>query len=165
MEKLILSISTKSSNVDKAIEELETCGYLIQSMSIIMKEMEDIAQSYTQHLKMIDAVVGKRIGMHPITILGVENVVAGGPITSLIGVSALDETYKPEEAILEPIAGGFINAFMTVGINEEDAIFYMEGIAKGHVLFGLTVMMDKEEGALDIIEKHHLEHIVRIATN
>ena len=78
-------------------------------------------------------IAGLLVGIGALAVPGIGPVLAFGPLAAAIGATAAG-------AGLGAAAGGIIGALVGLGIPEEDANFYAEGVKRGGVL--VTVRAD-----------------------
>ena len=157
MKQTIFAVSRGTRGVEDAIAMLIDIGIALQDMSIILPESTDIPQNYFQRLDLIDTIAGERIGVNPIAVVGVEDVLLfGGPVSDRAGVSKAVETEDPEESVTGPLAGGLLNTFMDIGLSEEIAKKYTESLNEGDIIFGVSVDDDKKMAVADILTSCNL---------
>lgn len=157
MKQTIFAVSRGTRSVEDAIAMLLDKGVALQDMSIILPESTDIPQNYFQRLDLIDTIAGERIGVNPIAVVDVEDVLLfGGPVSDRVGASKAVETEDPEQSITGPLAGGLLNAFMDIGISEEIAKQYTESLNEGDVIFGVSVDDDKKAGVAEVLTSCNL---------
>ena len=90
----------------------------------------------------VGGVGGLLVGLGALAIPGVGPVIAAGPIAAaLIGAGA------------GAVAGGLIGALTDIGVPEEEAGLYAEGVRRGGALLALRTDEAEAEGAIDIMER------------
>ncbi len=90
----------------------------------------------------VGGVGGLLVGLGALAIPGIGPVIAAGPIAAaLIGAGA------------GAVAGGLIGALTDIGVPEEEAGLYAEGVRRGGALLALRTEEAEAEGAIDIMER------------
>lgn len=92
----------------------------------------------------IGGIGGLLVGLGALAVPGVGPIVAAGPLIAALtgaGVGA--------------VAGGLIGALTDIGVPEEDASYYAEGVRRGGTLVTLNAEDDRAEDAIDILEDHN----------
>jgi stress response protein YsnF len=91
----------------------------------------------------LGGVGGLLVGLGALAIPGIGPVVAAGPIAAtLIGAGA------------GAVAGGLIGALTSIGVPEEEANLYAEGVRRGGALLALRVEETEAERAIAIMEQY-----------
>ena len=92
----------------------------------------------------IGGVAGLALSFAPLAIPGIGPILAAGPIAAALtgaGIGAL--------------AGGLIGGLTRLGVPEEDAHYYAEGVRRGGILVTVAADDDREvEQAVDILKRH-----------
>ena len=92
----------------------------------------------------VGGVGGLLVGLGALAIPGIGPVVAAGPLAAtLIGAGA------------GAVAGGLIGALTTIGVPEDEANLYAEGVRRGGALLALRADEGEAERAIAIMERHN----------
>ena len=94
----------------------------------------------------LGGVLGLLVGVGALAIPGIGLVVAAGTLATVLGSTALG-------AGVGAAAGGLIGALVGMGIPEEDANFYAEGVKRGGVLVTVQTSDDRATEALNIMRR------------
>jgi hypothetical protein len=99
----------------------------------------------------LGGVGGILVGLGALTIPGIGPVLAAGPLAAALGGVA----GAGAGAIAGGAAGGLIGALTDMGVNEDQAGYYAEGVRRGGTL--LTIRTDEHmtSRAVDIMDRHH----------
>jgi len=92
----------------------------------------------------VGGIAGLLVGIGALTIPGIGPVLAAGPLAAAIGSTLAG-------AGIGAAAGGLIGALVGLGIPEEDAHFYAEGVKRGGVLVTVRTSDDRAHEALRIL--------------
>lgn len=95
----------------------------------------------------VGGVLGLLVGVGALAIPGIGPVVAAGTLATVLGSTALG-------AGIGAAAGGLIGALVGMGVPEEDARYYTEGVRRGGALVTVNASDDKADTAYDIIQRH-----------
>jgi len=96
----------------------------------------------------IGGVAGLALGLAALAIPGIGPVVAAGPLaTALTGAG------------IGAVAGGLIGALTNMGVPEEDAHYYNEGVRSGGALVMVKASADRARRAADILEGAGAENV------
>ena len=91
----------------------------------------------------VGGVGGLLVGLGALAIPGIGPVVAAGPLAAtLLGAGA------------GALAGGLIGALTSIGVPEEEANLYAEGVSRGGALLALRVEQTEAQRAIDIMERY-----------
>jgi len=94
----------------------------------------------------VGAIGGFLVGLGALAIPGIGPVVAAGTLATALGTTAAG-------AGIGAAAGGLIGALVGLGIPEEDANFYAEGVKRGGVLVTVRADDDRATEVMDILRK------------
>ena len=94
----------------------------------------------------LGGLAGLLVGTGALAIPGIGPVVAAGTLATVLGSTAAG-------AGIGAAAGGLIGALVGLGIPEEDAQFYAEGVKRGGVLVTVQTNDDRAQDALDIMRR------------
>jgi len=161
--KTIVALFDEFDDAVKAVRALETGGFQHEDISLVANNVADRhstqvtgaarGRGETEAAEgagtgatigvVIGGGAGLLAGLGMLAIPGVGPVVAAGPLVALItgaGVGAA--------------AGGIIGGLVGMGVPEEEAHYYAEGVRRGGALVTASIPADQIERAVDIIEQH-----------
>jgi len=161
--KTIVALFDEFDDAVKAVRALETGGFQHEDISLVANNVADRhstqvtgaarGRGETEAAEgagtgatigvVIGGGAGLLAGLGMLAIPGVGPVVAAGPLIALItgaGVGAA--------------AGGIIGGLVGLGVPEEEAHYYAEGVRRGGALVTASIPADQIERAVDIIEQH-----------
>lgn len=138
--KTVVGLFERYASAEQAIHELMQRGFKKQEISIIVRNSSaapmpgatETDASETVGLgaiggTAIGGLAGLLIGLGTLTIPGMGAVLAAGTLTSVITSTAAG-------AGVGAVAGGLIGALVSMGISEEEAHVYAEGVRRGNIL-------------------------------
>lgn len=157
MAYFILSFFNSRDRAAKAAGELKGKGY-IDDISIIMKEGKGDVETHAVKQTTPKAFVqGAEAGGILGVALGIiANIVSfavpGAGTYSIFGPLAL--VWGVTGAALGALSGGFIGAFVDIGLPEATAAEYEDRLKKGQTLIAITGEQHKENEVKRILEKN-----------
>jgi hypothetical protein len=164
MRHMILGLSTQTTKIEQTLDFLLEKKYPLQEVSLIMKEQDDVAKTYFQKLGLIDDVIGSKEEIPTVAVLGVGNIYIGGPIAALLHVSGVDESFDPENTVEGALTTGMVNALMDIGVHEDIAKAYEEGLKAGSILIGVYADSEKQEEELNkFMEEQKLTNLTYLS--
>ena len=98
----------------------------------------------------LGGVLGLLLGLGALAIPGIGPVIAAGPLVAALGTAGATAVAG---AGIGAAAGGLIGALVGVGIPEEDANFYAEGVRRGGTLLITKTTDDLANRAFDIMQR------------
>ena len=159
----VVGVFTSADQAEKAVRELRSAGYSEDHIGVISRNDDTTAaqnegspnpaapRADTGHNAASDAGVGAAVGglggllvgFAALAIPGVGPVIAAGPLLAAIGGIGVGA-----------IAGGLIGAMTNVGVPEEEAHYYAEGVRRGDTV--VTVQTDDSGGerAREILDRN-----------
>jgi uncharacterized protein (TIGR02271 family) len=96
----------------------------------------------------VGGIVGLLVGIGALAIPGIGPVIAAGTLGTVLGTTALG-------AGIGAAAGGLIGALVGMGVPEEDAKAYSEGVRRGGALVTVKSSDESADDAYDIIQRHN----------
>ncbi len=164
MAKMVLGMFNLRDNAEEAISELESLGYNPKDISIMMQdrgEAREIGDSTGANVAegaiggattggALGAVAGLLIGIGAIAIPGIGGLLIGGPLATALGLSGAAASTL-SGAATGAVAGGLLGALMGLGIPEDDARYYEEGIKSGGILVAVPTFTGREEEAAMVL--------------
>jgi hypothetical protein len=168
MGKTVVGLMDSFEEARELIDDLLDNGFSQDAIGMIAKEPEGGAQAAAREARSDDQIAGVRrgfeagaavggvaglvIGIAAFTVPGVGAVVAAGPIAAaLAGVG------------LGAMTGGVYGAIRNIGVPEDEAEYYAEGIRRGGVLVTVETNEYDVERATDIMYQHGAVDIHRRA--
>ena len=92
--------------------------------------------------------LGLLVGLGALAIPGVGPVIAAGPLATALGSTALG-------AGLGAATGGLIGGLVGLGVPEEEAGYYAEGVRRGGTLVSVASPDDRVDEAVTILNRHN----------
>jgi uncharacterized protein (TIGR02271 family) len=92
----------------------------------------------------IGGIAGLALSFAPLAIPGIGPILAAGPIAAALTGAGIGA-----------VAGGLIGGLTRLGVSEEDAHYYAEGVRRGGILVTVAADDDDEaEQAVDVLKRH-----------
>jgi len=165
MAKTIVGMFDSLTDAHSAVRELVTMGWSRDDISLVAGDTKGEYTTQTGTLSdemsatatgastgaILGGLGGLLVGLGTLVIPGVGPLIAAGPLaTTLLGAG------------VGAAAGGLLGALIDVGIPEEEANYYTEGVRRG----GILVSVRAEEGmmverAVNILERHNAIDVQR----
>lgn len=165
MANAIVALYDDMDTAHKVVRDLRDSGVSNNDISLVA---QDAAGEYGQHVTsksdtsdgastgagvgaVVGGIGGLLVGLGALTIPGIGPVLAAGPlataVTALLGAGA--------GAVAGSVAGGLLGALIDMGIPEEHAGYYAEGVRRG----GALVTVDSDDTNLErvrgIMNRYH----------
>lgn len=164
MDKTIVALFDDFDDAQQAVRELEAAGFRRDDISVVAKDAD---QRYSRELKTTGtddergtkagsgaatgAVVGGLlgggggllVGLGLLVIPGIGPVIAAGPIAAMLAGAAVGAG-----------AGGLLGALVGLGVPEEEAHTYAEGVRRGGTLVTVKTTDADVDRAVAILERH-----------
>jgi uncharacterized protein (TIGR02271 family) len=170
MAKTIVGLFDDFSEAQKVVQDLANNGFAREDISIAASDAtgeyaryKDSGVSDVSEMSgtatgaatgaVLGGIGGLLVGLGALTIPGIGPIIAAGPlITTLTGAG------------VGAVAGGLIGALTDIGVPEEEAGYYAEGVRRGGTL--VTVRADDHlvDRAVDIMERHDAVDVDQRAT-
>jgi uncharacterized protein (TIGR02271 family) len=164
MAKTVVGLFDTSKQAHNALEDLVRSGFSRESISMVASE-EEKGTGLTEGEKRakgavkgagtgaaIGGVAGLAAGLASLAIPGIGPIIAAGPLASTLAGAGLGA-----------VAGGLIGALTKMGVPEEEARHYAEGVRRGGTLLTVNTDDASAERAADIMTKHGAVDIDRRA--
>ena len=147
MTKTVLALYDDFETARRAVEALADAGFNRNDISLVANDAGEKYAGYIDHDDHDDgdvssgegagfgAVVGGLIGLGVALIPGIGPVLAAGPLAALF--------FGGVGAVAGAATGGIVAGLVDLGMDEEDAEYYAEGIRRGGAL--VTVNLDADE--------------------
>ena len=155
--KTVVGLFRNSADAERAVDALEDAGFVSDDFSVVARD-NVIETDYDDddHVgagegaavgaiggATVGGLTGLLMGLGVLAIPGIGPVLAAGTLATALGSAAAGAGIG---AATGAVTGGLIGALMDVGIPEEDAHFYAEGVRRGGVL--VTVHADDTRASL-----------------
>jgi uncharacterized protein (TIGR02271 family) len=160
MSKIVVGLFDDRIEARNAVQELLDGGFKREDISVMSKELdgkqavvelveEDGREQVEDMAKgagvgaTIGGVAGLLLGFAALAIPGIGPVIAAGPIAALIAGAGIGAT-----------AGGLISGLTRLGIPENEAHTYAEGIRRGGTLISVNVSDDRAAQVVTTMKQH-----------
>jgi len=167
MAKTIVGLFDTLTEAQGAVQELINKGFPRDNISIAANNTAgEYAQSTASSEEWsgtatgaaagatIGGIGGLLVGLGALAIPGIGPVVAAGPlIAALTGAG------------IGAVAGGLIGALTDVGVPEEEAGYYAEGVRRGGTLVTVNADDSRVDQAIDILEDHNAVDVEQRASS
>jgi uncharacterized membrane protein len=160
--KTVVGLFDYYQDAERAVSELNSRGFGKTDISVAARD--SVVQDFVTNGKeqavaesagagavggtAVGAIAGLLVGIGALAIPGIGPVLAYGPLAAAIGSTAAG-------AGIGAAAGGLIGALVGLGIPEEDAHFYAEGVKRGGVLVTVRASDERADEALGILQQSH----------
>lgn len=162
MAKTIVGLYDDFATAQQVVQDLLDAGFADEDVSIVANDTAgDLSRQRTVSKEddstlgtgtgvgagtgaAIGGIGGLLIGLGALAIPGIGPVVAAGPIVAALvgaGVGA--------------VVGGLVGALVDMGVPEEDAHYYAEGVRQGGTLVTVSTPDHMVDEAVMIMERHH----------
>lgn len=143
--RTVFSLFLDYNDAARAVEELYRQGFKHDEIQILAEEA--VAKEITDGNRRVDQgdnLVGMLAGRQGMPVSGVSKVVAVGPLTTIFTQSATQPT---------PVQGGLVGAFQEMGIPQDRAAFYTDGINQAGVVMAIRVDDARAANAANILRR------------
>lgn len=170
MASTVVAMYDNFQSANNAVQELVDNGFSRDAISFLTRDPKGESTEITGDVERIEpssasegagvgagigAVLGGLggllVGLGALAIPGIGPVIAAGPLaaalTTLAGAGA--------GAVAGGVTGGLIGALVDMGVPEETAQYYAEGLRRGSHLVTLNVEDYLVDQAVDILNRHH----------
>jgi len=160
--KTVVGLFENYTDADRAVSELNARGFNRNEISVAARDsaLRDRVVGETGRERAVGesagagavggAVVGGLggllVGIGALAIPGIGPIITAGTLATALGTTAAG-------AGIGAAAGGLIGALVGMGIPEEDANFYAEGVKRGGVLVTVQASDDRATEALNIMRR------------
>jgi uncharacterized membrane protein len=165
MANTIVALYDEMDTAHKVVRDLRDTGVPNNSISLVA---QDAAGEYGKHVgkkgdtadgastgagvgAVVGGIGGLLVGLGALTIPGIGPVLAAGPlataVTALLGAGA--------GAVAGSVAGGLLGALIDLGIPEEHAGYYAEGVRRGGALVTVEADDTNLERVRGIMDRYH----------
>ncbi|MDQ1591438.1 MAG: hypothetical protein QOG71_2065 [Pyrinomonadaceae bacterium] len=132
-------MSKKIEGQDKPTREGEVVAYVEEDGEEQIKDMAKGAGTGAA----IGGLAGLLLSLTAFAIPGVGPVLAAGPLAAIIAGAGIGAT-----------AGGLISGLTRLGVPEDDANYYAEGVRRGGTLISVEAADNQADGAVAIMKRH-----------
>jgi uncharacterized protein (TIGR02271 family) len=174
MAKTVIGLFDNRAEAHSVVQELLGEGFRRDDISVMSKKIEgqDDRQGETvayveedgeEQIKdmaigagtgaAIGGLAGLLLSLTSLAIPGIGPVLAAGPLAAVIAGAGIGAT-----------AGGLISGLTRLGVPEDDANYYAEGVRRGGTLISVEASDDKAERAVAIMKHHGAVEIDKRAT-
>lgn len=166
--RTVSALYTDFATAQQVAEDLVSMGFQPDTISIVANDVSGQyastfnAQSAQEDVSMgegarFGAVVGGLIGLGALAIPGIGPVIAAGPlVAALVGAGV--------GAATGAVTGGLIAGLVDMGIPEDEAGYYAEGVRRGGALVLVNTTEDWVERVVDAMEAHIPINVERMTT-
>ncbi|HJR09026.1 MAG TPA: YsnF/AvaK domain-containing protein [Pyrinomonadaceae bacterium] len=132
-------MSKKIDGQDNRQQQGEVVAYVEEDGEEQIKDMAKGAGTGAA----IGGLAGLLLSLTSLAIPGIGPVLAAGPLAAVIAGAGIGAT-----------AGGLISGLTRLGVPEEDANYYAEGVRRGGTLISVEASDDKADSAVAIMKRH-----------
>ncbi len=170
MAKTVVAIFDDLNHAHMAVRELRDMGIRNADISLVA---HDVTGEYGRALKrpaddttdgaetgagigaLVGGIGGLLVGLGALAIPGVGPVIAAGPLgtalSALLGAGA--------GALAGGVAGGLIGALVDLGVPEDEAGYYAEGVRRGGTLVTVRADDTRVDEVRRVLDRHHAVNI------
>ena len=164
----VVALYDNFSSANAAVRELIDRGFRREDVSLMASDVENRYSPYLENRAVtpatadatgagagIGAIIGGLggllVGLGALAIPGIGPVIAAGPLaTALSGLVGAGVG-----AVAGGVTGGLIGALVDLGVPEEQAGYYAEGVRRGGTLVVVQTTDDMADDARNILDRHY----------
>jgi hypothetical protein len=162
MTKTVIAVYDDFDKAYHIVDTLEKSGFARTDISVIANDADG---SYAEHLRrgelinddvnaaegagfgaLVGALTGLVVGIGALAVPGLGPVIAAGPIVAALAGTTVG-------AAAGAATGGVVAALVDLGVNEEDAGLYAEGIRRGGTMVAVKTRDDTADMAAGIMRR------------
>ena len=166
MAKTVIGLFDNRAEAQSVVQELLGAGFRRDDISVMSKKIEGqdrqtregeavayVEEDGEEQIKdmakgagtgaAIGGLAGLLVSLTALAIPGIGPVLAAGPLAAVIAGAGIGAT-----------AGGLISGLTRLGVPEDDANYYAEGVRRGGTLISVEASDDKAESAVAIMKQH-----------
>ncbi|HLL70059.1 MAG TPA: YsnF/AvaK domain-containing protein [Pyrinomonadaceae bacterium] len=166
MAKTVIGLFDNRAEAQNVVQELMGVGFRRDDISVMSKKIEGqdrqtregeavayVEEDGEEQIKdmakgagtgaAIGGLAGLLVSLTALAIPGIGPVLAAGPLAAVIAGAGIGAT-----------AGGLISGLTRLGVPEDDANYYAEGVRRGGTLISVEASDDKAESAVAIMKQH-----------
>ena len=164
MNRTVIALYDHFSSANDAVKELGSHGFDLDDISLISSdssgeyalELPPATESSTTVPAAgigagigatLGGVGGLLVGLGALTIPGIGPVVAAGPLAAALAAVA--------GAGIGAVTGGLLAALIDLGIPEDSAQYFTEGVRRGGTLVSVRTTEERASEAMQIMNHHH----------
>ncbi len=165
MTKTVVALYDEVSAANQAVNELVNNGFQREDISVMTP---DAAGEHGRQLENVDGAAaqgagigaglgaalggfgGLLVGLGALTIPGIGPVLAAGPLAAAVSGLA----GAGVGAVAGGVTGGILGALVDMGVPEERANYYAEGLRRGGTLLVVRTDDERTRDAVDIVNRH-----------
>lgn len=163
LERTVLGLFDTSAHAETAVKALKADGFTQEQIGVAMQSSTDAANFEASTATPVEqaagagavtggvvgGVLGLLAGFGTIVIPGIGPVAAAGTLSTVLGSTAVG-------AGLGAATGGLLGALVGLGIPEEEAHVYAEGLKRGGVLVSVHTRTEADASrAVDILRRNN----------
>lgn len=163
MAKTVIGLFDNRAEAQSVVQELLSENFRREDISVMSKKLEG-QERQGEHVEYVEedgdeqikdmakgagtgaaigGLAGLLLSLSALAIPGIGPVVAAGPLAAIIAGAGIGAT-----------AGGLISGLTRLGVPEEDANYYAEGVRRGGTLVSVDAADDRAESAVAIMKRH-----------
>lgn len=166
MNTTVVGLFPDLRHAQDAVDDLIANGYPRETISVMANDIEgDSSEEIHLHDEsaaaaaagtgaVLGGAAGLFVGLAAMAVPGVGAVVAAGPIVAGLG-----------GALIGAAAGGLIGALVDLGVPEEHAHYYAEGVRRGGTVVTVQAEESRAQRAVEIMQIHGVldinEHVAQ----
>lgn len=169
IKPMVFGIFLSKKEAENAIENLKDVGFRNEEISVVIKEGEEIERRTVSGVTentvsgamaggALGGIAGLLVGIGALAIPGIGALLIGGPIAAALGLTGAAAT-AASGAVTGALAGGLIGALTSLGLAEEDAREYEEGIRQGKVLVSVEATSENEDEIREIFADNGADRV------
>jgi uncharacterized protein (TIGR02271 family) len=164
MAKTVIGLFDNRAEAQSVVQELMGEGFRRDDISVMSKKLEGqddkqgevvayVEEDGDEQIKdmakgagtgaAIGGLAGLLVSLTALAIPGIGPVLAAGPLAAVIAGAGIGAT-----------AGGLISGLTRLGVPEDDANYYAEGVRRGGTLVSVDAADDRAESAVAIMKRH-----------
>ncbi|HEX8422485.1 MAG TPA: YsnF/AvaK domain-containing protein [Pyrinomonadaceae bacterium] len=163
MAKTVIGLFDNRAEAQSVVQELLGENFRREDISVMSKKLEGqeargerveyVEEDGDEQIKdmakgagtgaAIGGLAGLLLSLTSLAIPGIGPVLAAGPLAAVIAGAGIGAT-----------AGGLISGLTRLGVPEEDANYYAEGVRRGGTLISVDAADDRAEAAVAIMKRH-----------
>jgi uncharacterized protein (TIGR02271 family) len=163
MAKTVIGLFDNRAEAQSVVQELLSENFRREDISVMSKKLEGqdrqgehveyVEEDGDEQIKdmakgagtgaAIGGLAGLLVSLTALAIPGIGPVLAAGPLAAVIAGAGIGAT-----------AGGLISGLTRLGVPEDDANYYAEGVRRGGTLISVDAADDRAESAVAIMKRH-----------
>src|SRR5918998_5905159 len=163
MAKTVIGLFDNRAEAQSVVQELLSENFRREEISVMSKKLEgqDAREEHVEYVEedgdeqikdmakgagtgaAIGGLAGLLLSLTSLAIPGIGPVLAAGPLAAVIAGAGIGAT-----------AGGLISGLTRLGVSEDDANYYAEGVRRGGTLISVDAPDEQAERAVAIMKRH-----------